>query len=146
MSGRSRQGAPDRSTQKMPLRTRRSSTRGLPRDFVGNTNDAPLVIGKLVTHDCLQAEPRAFCSTLNEMFDSDMGDGERTRLERKAYRLIDSILVSVTGHMTWPKLQEVAPLASAAGVASLPAHWRRAAFRHRAREEVGGRCRAASGR
>ena len=30
VSGRSRKGAPDRSTQKMPLRTRRSSTRATP--------------------------------------------------------------------------------------------------------------------
>jgi hypothetical protein len=29
MSGRSRHGAPERNTQKMPLRRRRSSTRGL---------------------------------------------------------------------------------------------------------------------
>jgi hypothetical protein len=31
--GRSRQGAPDRKTQKIPLRTRRSFTRGTPRGF-----------------------------------------------------------------------------------------------------------------
>ena len=36
MSGRSRQGAPDRSTQKMPLRTRRSFTRGTPRGLLGS--------------------------------------------------------------------------------------------------------------
>ena len=35
-SGRSRHGAPDRSTQHMPLRTRRSSTRGTPRALFGN--------------------------------------------------------------------------------------------------------------
>ena len=35
-SGRSRQGAPDRSTQKIPLRTRRSSTRATPRDLCGS--------------------------------------------------------------------------------------------------------------
>ena len=33
---RSRHGAPDRSTQKMPFRTRRSSTRGTPRDLFGS--------------------------------------------------------------------------------------------------------------
>jgi hypothetical protein len=31
MHGRSRHGAPERKTQKMPLRMRRSSTRGTPR-------------------------------------------------------------------------------------------------------------------
>jgi len=35
-SGRSRHGAPDRNTQKMPLRTRRSFTRGTPRGLFGN--------------------------------------------------------------------------------------------------------------
>ena len=35
-SGRSRQGAPDRKTQKMPLRTRRSFTRGTPRGLFGS--------------------------------------------------------------------------------------------------------------
>jgi hypothetical protein len=35
-AGRSRQGAPDRKTQKMPLRTRRSFTRGTPRDLFGS--------------------------------------------------------------------------------------------------------------
>src|SRR5262249_43966867 len=35
-SGRSRHGAPDRKTQKMPLRTRRSFTRGTPRGLFGN--------------------------------------------------------------------------------------------------------------
>src|ERR1700756_1690035 len=37
ISGRSRQGAPDRKTQKMPLRTRRSLTRGMPRGLFGST-------------------------------------------------------------------------------------------------------------
>jgi hypothetical protein len=36
MGGRSRQGAPDRNTLKMPLRTRRASTRGMPRGLVGS--------------------------------------------------------------------------------------------------------------
>src|SRR5215468_1692378 len=36
-SGRSRQGAPDRSTQKMPFSTRRSSTRGTPRGLLGRS-------------------------------------------------------------------------------------------------------------
>jgi hypothetical protein len=35
--GRSRQAAPDRKTQKMPLRTRRSFTRGTPRGLLGST-------------------------------------------------------------------------------------------------------------
>src|SRR5215217_284507 len=35
LSGTSRQGAPDRRTQKMPLRTRRSFTRGTPRGLFG---------------------------------------------------------------------------------------------------------------
>jgi len=35
-SDRSRQGAPERRTQKMPLRTRRSFTRGTPRGLSGN--------------------------------------------------------------------------------------------------------------
>src|SRR6516165_6356738 len=34
--GRSRQGAPDRKTQKMPLRTRRSFTRGTQRGLFGS--------------------------------------------------------------------------------------------------------------
>src|SRR5262249_5948966 len=34
--GRSRHGAPDRKTQKMPLRTLRSSTRGTPRGLFGS--------------------------------------------------------------------------------------------------------------
>src|ERR1700720_2699047 len=34
--GRSRQGAPDRNTQKMPLRTRRSFTRATPRGLFGS--------------------------------------------------------------------------------------------------------------
>jgi len=34
--GRSRQGAPDRKTQKMPFRTRRSFTRGTPRGLFGS--------------------------------------------------------------------------------------------------------------
>src|SRR5262245_12046463 len=34
--GRSRHGAPDRKTQKMPLRTRRSFTRGTPRGLFGS--------------------------------------------------------------------------------------------------------------
>jgi hypothetical protein len=33
---RSRHGAPDRKTQRMPLRTRRSFTRGTPRGLFGN--------------------------------------------------------------------------------------------------------------
>jgi len=41
--GRSRHGAPDRKTQKMPLRTRRSFTRGTPRGLLGN-------IGLIVAH------------------------------------------------------------------------------------------------
>lgn len=32
----SRQGAPDRNPQKMPLDTRRSSTRGMPLGLLGN--------------------------------------------------------------------------------------------------------------
>jgi hypothetical protein len=36
VSGRSRQGAPERKTQKMPLRTRRSYTRGTPRGLFGS--------------------------------------------------------------------------------------------------------------
>ena len=36
LSGRSRHGAPDRKTQKMPLRTRRSFTRGTPRGLLGS--------------------------------------------------------------------------------------------------------------
>src|SRR5215469_15138069 len=36
-SGRSRHGAPDRSTQKMPFSTRRSSTRGTPRGSLGRS-------------------------------------------------------------------------------------------------------------
>jgi hypothetical protein len=35
-SGRSRQGAPERKTQKMPSRTRRSLTRGTPRGLFGS--------------------------------------------------------------------------------------------------------------
>src|SRR6516165_3396566 len=35
-AGRSRQGAPDRKTQKMPLRTLRSFTRGTPRGLFGS--------------------------------------------------------------------------------------------------------------
>ena len=35
LAGRSRHGAPDRKTQKMPLRTRRSFTRGTPRGLFG---------------------------------------------------------------------------------------------------------------
>jgi hypothetical protein len=34
--GGSRHNAPDRKTQKIPLRTRRSSTRGTPRGFFGS--------------------------------------------------------------------------------------------------------------
>jgi len=34
--GRSRHGAPERNTQKMPLRMRRSSTRGMPRGLLGS--------------------------------------------------------------------------------------------------------------
>src|ERR687893_769234 len=34
--GRSRQGAPERRTQKMPLSTRRSLTRGTPRGLLGS--------------------------------------------------------------------------------------------------------------
>ena len=52
MAGRSRQGAPDRNTQKMPLRTRRSSTRGLPRDFVGSITLRRSLVAKLADqHD-----------------------------------------------------------------------------------------------
>ena len=36
VAGRSRQGAPDRNIQKIPLRTRRSSTRGTPRGLLGS--------------------------------------------------------------------------------------------------------------
>src|SRR5215475_9934846 len=43
MPGRSRQGAPDRKTQKIPLRTRRSFTRGTPRGLFGS-------IGLLAVH------------------------------------------------------------------------------------------------
>lgn len=35
-SGKSRHGAPDRSTQKIPFKTRRSSTRGMPRGLFGS--------------------------------------------------------------------------------------------------------------
>jgi hypothetical protein len=42
-SGRSRQGAPDRKTQKVPLRTRRSFTRGTTRGLLGS-------IGLMATH------------------------------------------------------------------------------------------------
>src|SRR3954468_14741632 len=35
LSGRSRHGAPDRRTQKIPFRTRRSFTRGTPRGLLG---------------------------------------------------------------------------------------------------------------
>ena len=36
-AGRSRQGAPDRKTQEMQLRTRRSFTRGMPRGLFGSS-------------------------------------------------------------------------------------------------------------
>ena len=46
-------GAPDRNTQKIPLRTRRSSTRATPRGCsAASFDDAPFVVGKLITHDC----------------------------------------------------------------------------------------------
>jgi hypothetical protein len=38
VSGKSRHGAPDRKTQKMPLRTRRSFARRTPRGLFGNIN------------------------------------------------------------------------------------------------------------
>src|SRR5258706_7787866 len=38
VSGRSRQGAPERKTQKIPFRTRRSSTRGMPRGLFGRND------------------------------------------------------------------------------------------------------------
>src|SRR5687767_3175358 len=46
-------GAPDRKTQKMPFRTRRSFTRGTPRGLLGNIgpDGGPLVIGEFVAHD-----------------------------------------------------------------------------------------------
>ena len=52
-AGRSRQGAPDRRTQKMPLRTRRSFTRGTPRGLFGQhrLDGNPFIIGGFVAHD-----------------------------------------------------------------------------------------------
>ena len=51
-SGRSRQGAPDRKTQKIPLRTRRSFTRGTPRGLFEHRLDGNLfIIGEFVAHD-----------------------------------------------------------------------------------------------
>ena len=41
LSGRSRHGAPDRKTQKMPLRTRRSFTRGTLRGLLGVASPVP---------------------------------------------------------------------------------------------------------
>jgi hypothetical protein len=51
--GRSRHGAPDRKTQKMPLRTRRSSTRGTPRGFVRQhwLDSRPFIVAEFVAHD-----------------------------------------------------------------------------------------------
>jgi hypothetical protein len=46
-----RQGAPDRNTQKMPLRTRRSFTRGRPRGFQHGPDGGPFVVGEFVAHD-----------------------------------------------------------------------------------------------
>src|SRR5436190_16117443 len=53
LSGRSRHGAPDRKTQKIPLRTRRSFTRGTPRGLFGSIGliTGPLIVGQRVAHD-----------------------------------------------------------------------------------------------
>src|SRR5262245_57347507 len=53
LSGRSRHSAPDRKTQKMPLRTRRSFTRGRPRGLLGSIGlmTVPLIVGEFVAHD-----------------------------------------------------------------------------------------------
>lgn len=52
LSGRSRRGAPDRKTQKMPLRTRRSFTRGTPRGLFGSIGlMADHSFGEFVAHD-----------------------------------------------------------------------------------------------
>ncbi|GMO16523.1 hypothetical protein BwSH20_47550 [Bradyrhizobium ottawaense] len=52
LSGRSRHGAPDRKTQKMPLRARRSFTSGNPRDLFGSIGlMAPLTVREFVAHD-----------------------------------------------------------------------------------------------
>ena len=48
-TGMSRQGAPDRNTQKMPLRTRWSFTRGLVRQL--GPDGGPFVVGEFVAHD-----------------------------------------------------------------------------------------------
>src|SRR6516162_7667493 len=51
-TGRSRQGAPDRKTQKMPLRTRRSFTRNatwLVRQH--RPYGSPFIVGEFVAHD-----------------------------------------------------------------------------------------------
>lgn len=53
ISGRSRQGAPERKTQKMPLRARRSLTRGAPRSLFGSMGLMAIhfIIGEFVAHD-----------------------------------------------------------------------------------------------
>lgn len=52
-TGRSRHGAPERRTQKMPLSTRRSFTRGTPRGLFGRNGlmAAPFIIREFVAHD-----------------------------------------------------------------------------------------------
>jgi hypothetical protein len=50
--GRSRHGAPDRKTQKMPFSTRRSFTRGTPRGLLGSIGlGSPFAVGEFVAHD-----------------------------------------------------------------------------------------------
>jgi hypothetical protein len=43
--------APERRTQKMPLGTRRSFTRGTPRGLFGRFDGSPFIIAEFVAHD-----------------------------------------------------------------------------------------------
>jgi hypothetical protein len=62
LSGRSRQGAPDRNIQKMPLTTRRSLTLGTPRGLFGR-NGLMAVHSKSVSSYLMIRGPR--CGSLN---------------------------------------------------------------------------------
>src|SRR6202022_2994597 len=58
-SGRSRQGAPERKTQKMPFRTRRSSTRGMPRGLFGGIGLIAAHSASLSSYSVIQAPFRS---------------------------------------------------------------------------------------
>src|SRR5258707_4459143 len=61
-----RHGAPDRSTQKMPFKTRRSSTRGTPRGLFGNK-------GWITDHSKSVRSNRAISTSSVEQVESAFG-------------------------------------------------------------------------